>query len=292
MFPRLRITPLSARALCAVVGALSLVNGAFAQISARSAAPPPPVQTYADLADRFADSPLVLRARIASAIAVKGAVSTPGTTRFYVEADASALIRGTAGIAPRVRYLIDLAPDSRGRLPRLKKAEVLLAARPVPDRSGEIQLVAPDAQLFWTAELEARVRAIVASAAAAGAPPPVTGVTSAFHVPGTVLGEGETQLFLATATGAPVSITVLRRPGEAPRWALALGEFVDESASVPQRDTLAWYRIACFLPRDLPERAARDLAQADADRAREDYAFVIGALGPCPRTRRAPVTGA
>lgn len=241
--------------------------------------------SYADTADVFAAAPLVIRARIASAMAIKGAVTAPGATRFFVEADATTLIRGTAGVAPRVRYLVDVTPDSRGKLPKLKKLDVLLAARAVAGRPGEIQLVAPDAQQRWTAPLDARVRAIVTAATDAGSPPEITGVASAFHVAGTVIGESETQIFLSTASGLPVSLTVLRRPGEAPRWALALGEIVDEAAAVPARDTLTWYRLACFLPGDLPAAAARDLSMAEADVAREDYALVRRDLGECPRMR-------
>src|SRR3546814_1145016 len=39
---------------------------------------------------------------------------------------------------------------------------------------------------------------------AADAPPVITGVGCAFHVPGSLPGEGETQIFLATADGSPV----------------------------------------------------------------------------------------
>ncbi|MBA3898011.1 MAG: hypothetical protein H0X36_12955 [Sphingomonadaceae bacterium] len=121
--------------------------------------------------------------------------------------------------------------------------------------------------------------------AAAGALPPVTGVGGAFHVAGSIPGEGETQIFLTTQTGAPVSLSVLRRPGEAPSWSLAQGEIVDEAGAAPPRDTLAWYRLACFLPRALPDRPTAELAAADADAARADYAFVLEGLGACGRVR-------
>jgi hypothetical protein len=263
------------------------VNAGFTQFLPAAPVPQALAWSYADTADVFATAPLVLRAKIVAATALKGASATPGTTRFFIEADAVALIRGAGGVAPRVRYLVDVAPDSRGRMPKLKKLDVLLAAQPVAGRAGEIQLVAPDAQQRWTAPLDARVRSIVTAAVDPAAPPEVTGVASAFHVAGTVIGEGETQIFVATAGGAPVSLSILRRPGESPRWALALGEIVDESAAVPQRDTLAWYRLACFLPADLPVAAARELSTTDADIAREDYALVMRDLGACPRARPA-----
>ncbi len=269
----------------AILASITPLNPGFAKVSlAQRPAVTAPL-SYADLADIFAAAPLVLKARITSAVRIKDATTPPAIARFYVEAGANALIRGPEDVPARVRYLVDLTPDSRGKLLRLKKADVLLAAQPVPGRPGSLQLVAPDAQRFWTAQLETRVRALIASVVAPDAPPPITGISSAFHVPGTVIGEGETQIFLNTATGAPVSLTVLRRVGEAPRWAFALGEIVDEAAAVPQRDTLAWYRLACFLPATLPAAATTDLSADDAEAARGDYAIVIDALGTCTRQR-------
>ncbi len=280
------IRRVSCRVAASILACFAPVNSGFTQIPLIPKVAPPATLTYADVADLFTAAQVVLRAKIVSAIRIKDAPVGPGSARFFVEADASALIRGPEGLPPRVRYLVDVAPDSRGKLPKLKKLDVILAAQPVSGRPGEIQLVAPDAQQVWTPALESRVRALVISALAADATPPITGIASAFHVPGTVIGEGESQIFLNTATGAPVSLSILRRPGEEPRWALALGEIVDEAAAVPARDTLTWYRLACFLPADLPPAAARDLSPSDADSAREDYGLVRQALGPCPRNRR------
>ena len=68
-------------------------------------------------------------------------------------------------------------------------------------------------------------------------------IGNAFHVAGSLPGEGETQMFLTTADARPVSLSILRRPGEQPRWAVALAEIVDEAAGPPQRDTFLWYRL-------------------------------------------------
>ncbi|KAA5569740.1 hypothetical protein F3G50_31575, partial [Pseudomonas aeruginosa] len=81
-----------------------------------------------------------------------------------------------------------------------------------------------------------RIRQIARDLVAPDAPPVITGVGNAFHVPGALPGEGETQVFLTTANGAPVSLSILRRPGEQPRWAVALSEIVDEAAAPPARD--------------------------------------------------------
>jgi len=244
--------------------------------------------SYADLADLTVSAPVVASARIREAIRLKGeqAVSVPaGRARFYVTADVTALIRGAGGLSTQVSYVVDMPLDSRGKAPKLRKAQVLLLGRRVPDRAAELQLVAPDAQLAWTAELETRLRGVVQAASTPDAPPAITRVGSAFHVPGNLPGEGETQIFLITANNLPVSLSILRRPGQQRTWAVALGEIVDEAAGPPQRDTLLWYRLACGLPRALPEEALRDADAIAATAAREDYRFVLDQLGACTRNR-------
>jgi len=243
---------------------------------------------YADTADLVLAAPVIADATIRSAARIKGAEAAsvpPGSARFYVEADVLALIRGAGGLPPRVGYLVDVPLDARGRAPKLKKLRVLLFARPVAGSSGSVQLVARDAQLPWSPAAEARTRAIAAAALAADAPPTITGIGNAFFVAGALPGEGETQVFLTTADNRPVSLNVLRRPGERPHWAVALSEIVDEAAEPPAPDTLLWYRLACSLPRALPERSTASLSPEDAEQARTDFRFVIDALGPCGRTR-------
>jgi hypothetical protein len=272
--------------LAAVMASTMSVNGGFAANPALPQAVPADAWRYADMADLFAGAPLVIHAKIAAATAIKMPPQPDGAVRFYVEGDVVALIRGTQAVPPKLVWLVDIRPDSRGKIPKLKKAQVLLAALPVQGRPGEIRLAARDAQVFWSPNVESRTRAVVAAAAAPDAPPPVTGISSAFHTAGTITGEGETQIFLSTANNTPVSISVLTRPGQAKRWAVALGEIVDESAGPPAVDTLTWYRLACFLPGTLPTNAVAELPPSDADAARSDYAFVMQALGACPRVRR------
>ncbi len=278
--------PVTAIAIAIAFAGSVAANAQIIPISAVSAASATSNWTYPDIADLYGASPIVLRAKIVSATALKDQAAGAGTKRFYVEGTVTTLIRGSQGVAPRLAWLVDVAPDSRNRLPRLKNADVLIAALPVAGRPGEIRLAGRDAQQPWSAPLEQRVRAVVAAAVAADAPPVVTGVASAFHSPGTIPGEGETQIFLTTADKSPVSLTVLRRPGQQPRWAFAQGEIVDEAAEPPAVDTLAWYRLACFLPVALPEATVQELSASDAEVARADYRFVLGQLGPCPRVRQ------
>lgn len=245
--------------------------------------------SYADITDLADQAPLVANVRIRNIIALKpdqaGDVAQ-GYKRLFVEAEVTGLIRGEGGISPSISYLYDAPVDSRGKLPKLKKAERILFARP-GTRPGEVQLVTRDAQIPSTPSEVERVKGILSALVAPDAPPRILGLGDAFHVAGTIAGEGETQIFLRTENGDPVSLSILRRPGEQPRWAVALGEIVDEAARPPQPGTLLWYRLACALPSSLPARSVRTLPFADAEAARADYRVVIDALGPCGRTRPA-----
>lgn len=255
------------------------------------AAAPPPIPAvppaYADLADLADAAGLVVHAKIRKAIPLspeRAGTVAAGHARVYVEAETVALIAGGAPLGQSIKYLADVPLDPKGKLPKLKKREVLLFARAVAGRPGELQLVGPSAQIDWNPALEARLRPVLAELASADAAPAVTGVRDALSVAGTLAGESETQIFLSTKSGDPVSLTVVRRPGMAPVWGVSFGEIVDQAARPPAPETLAWYRLACFLPRQLP--SAANLAQDGASRARaaQDYRFVIEQLGACPRT--------
>jgi hypothetical protein len=257
---------------------------------AESQAPAEPTPTYADLADLALAAPVVAQVRVAEAVAVKPERASglkPGLGRFYVEADLVSLIRAPESLPARLRYLVDLPLDAKGKAARPRKgSEHLLLAAPVAGRPGELRLIAPDAQIPATAERAATLRSIVREASSASPPPRIAGIGRAFHVPGAIRGESETQIFLQTADGTPVSLTILRRPGQTPSWAVALSEIVDEAAAPPPPGTLLWYRLACGLPRALPPQS---LAEADPDGAaaiRADYRLVLDRLGPCERNRR------
>lgn len=244
--------------------------------------------TYADLADLADAANLVLRVKIRKQAEV-GAERAPGlaagSARLYVEADTIALISGNTPVGASVKYVVDVPRDASGRAPKLKKQEMILFARAVPGRSGEIQLAGPGAQMNWTGELEARVRPILAELVTPDSPPVVTGVRDALSVEGNLVGELETQLFLSTRDDGPVSVTVIRRPGQPPVWGVSFTEIVDQAAMPPQADTLAWYRLACFLPQTLPGQANLSREAKSRAQAAEDYRYMMDQLGPCPRSR-------
>ena len=70
-----------------------------------------------------------------------------------------------------------------------------------------------------------------------------------------------------------------------PTWGVSWSEIVDQAAMPPEPDTLAWYRLACFLPRKLGAEAFLQSDVAGRRRAEADYQFILEQLGPCERTR-------
>jgi hypothetical protein len=249
---------------------------------------PQPTISYADLADLALTAPVAAHVRLRRALALRPAEAAgvaPGYTRFYLETEVVALIRGEPGMPTELSYLVDLPNDARGRPARPeRRSEWLIFARTVAGRPGSLQLAAPDAQLPFTPDAAERTRAILRAAVAADAPPAISGIGRAFHTPGSVTGTSETQFFLQTARNQPISITVSREAGAQPRWFVSMSEFVDAGATQPRRDSLLWYRLACFLPTQLPATSFAD-AREHAGAIAADYQLVRQGLGPCQRLR-------
>ncbi len=245
--------------------------------------------TYADMVDLAESAPLVLRATISDQATVEPERApglAPGFARLYIEAETAALIAGNFPIGQQLRYLVDVPLTEKGKVPKLKKQDVLLFARAVPGKASQIQLVEPTSQFTYSPAFEARLRPVLAALVAADAPPVVTGVRDALAVKGTLTGESETQLFLDTRNDGPVSVTVIRRPNQRPIWGVSWTEIVDQAARPPQPQSLAWYRLACALPASLPDEANISRDPGARALAAEDYAFVVAQLGPCERSRQ------
>ncbi len=245
--------------------------------------------TYADLADLALASPVVAHVRVdrSDALSEREAPNVPaGHRRFLVDASIVALIRADGQVPTRVAYLVDLPNDASGRAARIRRrSEFLLLASSVPGRPGELRLTAPDAQLPFTPETAARLRAILTEAVAADAPPAIIGIGRSFNVQGTLPGESETQIFLQTADQRPISLNVLRRPGQEPRWSVALGEMVDDAAEPPRPDSLLWYRLACRLPATLPPQSLEAADPREREAIEADYRIIRDGLGECRRSR-------
>ncbi len=244
------------------------------------AASPVAAASFADLATLSIAAPVVLRATIFKAERLKPRDApdvAPGNARMLVSAATTSAIVAPGEVPPRITYLVDVPLDARGKPPQLLRSDVMLFLRGNPATPGEYTLIDAHAQIAWTPDTDATVRTVL-TGARSGTVPVVTGVTSAFRVPGAVPGEAESQFFLSTRDGKPVSLVVLTRPGEARKLTVALGDVIDDAAAGVKPGTLLWYRLACFLPKTLPAKldAGTDVA--------DEYRFVLTSLGPCGRT--------
>lgn len=240
--------------------------------------------TFADLAALSESAGIVVRATVRKMARVEDERApglTPGMGRFYVTAETRALLTGSAPLGQSFAYLVDLPLDGRGKPPALKKVDVLLFARPVPGRPGELQLVTPTAQQLWSEPAEARLRGILKALVSPDAPARITGVRELLYVPGNLAGQGETQIFLKTDNGSAASITVVHQPGAVPAWGVSFSELLANTDHPPQPETLEWYRLACFLPANPPARANVSEGMDAMRQAAADYRMVLNQLGPC-----------
>ena len=247
-----------------------------------------PAPTYADLLG-LAEASAVIAEVTVKDQAIVPAERAPGLAagraRLYLQTQTQRVLKGPSALGESVSYLADVPLGAKGKPPKLRKQAFIVFANPVAGRPGELQLVAPTAQLPLDAAVEGRVRTIIGQLAARDAPPRIAGVRDVISVAGNLSGESETQMFVDTAGGAPVSLTVIRRPNMDPTWGVSWSEIVDQAAKPPERETIAWYRLACFLPRKLPASAYLQSDAAGRSRAEADYRFIIDQLGACERTR-------
>jgi hypothetical protein len=273
------------------------VTGAFAQVSSPSNTAEKPAisvavqaegAAYADIADLVTIAPVIIDAQIAKTTKIppEQSVGVPANLqRMLIEAKVIALIRGQDGVLPVVKFLLDVPKDAKGKIPKLKKARFFMMASQVAGRPGELRLVRPAALVSYSPANDAMVRAITQEAVLIDAPQKITGIASAFYSPGTVIGDGETQIFLTTEKNQPFALSISSRAGQPKKWSVSTSEVIEESAMAPTRYTLMWYRLACGLPRSLPAEQVESAESDNAARAQADYQHVLEALGPCGRRR-------
>jgi hypothetical protein len=273
-------------ALCPIYSAQAVQT--TATTSANNFAIPADSNSYADIADLVVISPLVIDAQIrkVTKVPAEQAVGVPvNIQRMLVDADVLALIRGAGGMAAQARFLLDVPKDAKGKIPKLKKQRYILLGQKVAGMPGTIKLSRPDAMIVWSASNDAALRAITKEAVIIDAPGAITGITSAFHSAGAIIGEGETQIFVEAAPNQIYSLSIFSRPGSAKRWAVSTGEVIDESATAPVKPSLLWYRLACGLPAKLNAKLVETPEPQNIAKAQADYRFVIESLGACDRTR-------
>ncbi len=253
--------------------------GVALAVAMLAAAVPAAAASFADLTALSLAAPIVVRATVVKVerLHLRDAPFVPrNRARLLVTAATTAAIAAPGEVAPKLTYLEDVDLDERGRPPKLVGDDVLLFVRPgtAPD---QVVLVAAQGIVPWSPAADAAVRGVL-TGVRRGDAPAITGVTGAFRVPGAVPGEAESQFFLSTASGKPVSLVVLTRPGEGRRLTVATGDVIDDAAKPVTPDTLLWYRLACGLPATLP--GTIDAGPEVAD----DWRFVLTSLGKCGRT--------
>jgi hypothetical protein len=279
----------------ALAAALTLAGCAVPDVARAQATRPAAVAgpaeqalTYADLAGLVETAPTIAVVEIRDQATVERERSpglAPGEVRLYLQARTEALLAGRSAVGESLNFLADRTLLPNGKAPRLRKQRFILFADTVPGRPGQLQLVDPKAMVPAEPVLMERLRSVISAFAAQDLPPKVTGLRDVISVPGNLVGESETQMFVETASGAPVSLSVVRRPGMEPSWGVSWSEIVDSSARPPQPETVEWYRLACALPAELPAEAFLQPQGPSRQQAQEDYRFVLQQLGPCERRR-------
>lgn len=282
-----RLAVPSAAVLMVATISLGLPPGAAAQPAAPAGVPAAPAgPAWNDLADLALAAPVVIRARIDGVRRLSGsqAAGVPaGSVRALVSVSLEAALKAPNPLTASGEWLWEGAAGPRGRPPFAAGEAVLVFARQVPGGGPDVQfyqLVAPDAQLAWTPQLEADVRGILQEALSPGNQGlMVTGVADAHRSAGNIRGVSESQFFLSTESGRPLTLSVRRTPDGPPVILAATGEFIDRGQPIrPQ--TLVWHALACGMPAELPVNLAAQ------DGLAADYALARAEIGECGRTRK------
>lgn len=255
----------------------------------QKAAVPPAPAAWTDLADLALAAPVVLTGNIRAVDRVSGrdaADVPPGQLRALVEMDLTAALKAPGVLPARGAWLWQGKAAARNRPPFAKGQPVMVFARALQGGGRpEVQalaLVSPHGQQPWSADSEAAVRAVLAAnLKPGGAARMVTAVTDAARTEGEVAGVSESQFFLATDVGRPMTLVVRRAPGRNPQVLLAAGEMVDRAGPI-QPQTLEWRALACGMPARLPAVLAGDAGLA------ADYALALQSIGACGRMLTPP----
>ena len=137
-----------------------------------------------------------------------------GRVRLYIEARTSALLIGP-DLGESIRFLADVPLDTPGQGSQADQdAKSLCSPAPCPIGPASSQLVAPDAMLPLTPGREATLRAILTETTRPDAPARHHRTARGASCFGQSGGRRRNAVVSGhRATAAPVSISVLRRPG-------------------------------------------------------------------------------
>lgn len=269
------------------MAALLLPSPARSQaiMSAPAPAVSAPALSWTDLADLALASPVVLVADVAKVdrLGKRDAPDVPpGQVRALVEGRLRAALKAPAVLPAGAAWLWQGPATAKGRVPFGKAAPLILFASLLSGGSKAdvqpLRLSSAHGQQPWDAATEAVVRSILVEAVRpANAGLMVTGISDGFRSTGDVPGQSESQYFLRTEGGRPLTLVVRRAADAEPSVTVATGELVDRARPVAPR-TLLWRGLACGLPEALPEALAADAGLV------EDYALARASIGACGRT--------
>lgn len=236
------------------------------------------------LAGLAVNSPVVIEGEVRRVRRIGGraAADVPaGESRHLVELDLTAALKAPGVLPARAEWLWQ-GPGRNAPVAKGAQLQVFLAdprAGPAPEVM-QYRLIAPDAMRRRTPADDAALRAILGEARQPGAAGlMVTGVSAGFRTEGTVAGRSESQFFLTTTGGRPLTLTVTRTPDAPPAVSVATGDVIAASAQAIQPRTLVWRALSCGLPAQLPDTLAESVA-ADPGLA-EDYALARAGLADC-----------
>ena len=276
------MSPFSRYKRCYMPSILTALATAFSPASAQSL-------SWTDLADLALASPVVLVGAVerVDRLSRREAPDVPPTdVRALVQVKTQAVLKAPAVMPEGAAWLWQGSADAKGRAPFTKQDQMLGFARPLSGGARPevqaLQLVSPSAQQPWSAEAEGKVRAILQEAQRPGATGLiVTGINDAFRSEGDIPGISESQFFLKTEGGRPVTLVVRHEPGKPADVLAGAGDLVDRAQPV-RPETLLWRGLACGLPETLPP------ALADREGLAADYAVAKASIGACGRTVEPP----
>ena len=248
---------------------------------------PPVVSAYAELADRTLGADVVIVGKVDRVDRVSDRKATglaPGDRRYLVRVKVERALKAPGAVPASVPFLWDARGTER---PDLLTRDVIAFLK--RESLADYRLTRADGLIAGGARVEQTVRAIITEAQSAVlARRRVTGISSFNWSPGTVAGESETQFFLKTERGGPVSLTVLSRPGRPAEVRAAFSDAIDEAARVVMPNTLPWYYLSCGLPPALPAAALAGQTPEAVAAAQRDYRAALAAIGPCGLQPRQP----
>lgn len=249
-----------------------------------SAALSPGAPGWTDWADLALASPIVLVATITHIDRLSARDSPglrPGEARVLVHARLDHVLKAARIMPAEAAWFWQGRLDANGRIPFARQDRVLVFARPLSGGARPevqpLQLISANGQQPHDAQAMDWLRAILQEAQRSeSVPAMVSGIETAFRTVGDLPGESESQFFLTTRSGRPLTLIIRRRADQPAEVVASAGELLEQAQAVRPR-SLLWRALACGLPAALPEE------HADQEALVADYQLARERIGSCDR---------